>query len=148
MQWEQLGAPAVFTIKPTLGKIFNFSLIRIMLIDNIASTLTDGTVTGLSYNNWMGLSALTNGVLSVVTQGGVPRGFPIRQISDLLFSGGEIRDVIALNGNTALIVDFPVPAPVRLDSRMDDSASLVVSDDLSGLIQFRAFAGGTEVDPL
>lgn len=146
MQWEQLGAPATFTIAPSAGKIFLADTVRLIIVDDIASTVANGTMHGLSYDQFMGLASLPNGVLFSFTINGSTTGFPLSNFSDMAFLGGLNVETISDGVNTMVVHDVSTETPFLLDSRTGDSASITVSDDLSGTILFRSSIRGREID--
>ena len=145
IQWEQVGVPAEFVVEPTPGTIFKATRFRQVLADNISSTVADGTMSGISYDAFMGLPSLGNGVLASLTINGFTFGFPVHQISDFYSSGAEIVSTISDGVNTMIVIDSVVPSPIVLDSRTGDHATQTISDNLSGLVLFQSFLLGIEV---
>lgn len=147
MQWEQLGAPISYRIDPTPGKIFLLKVVRLQITDNIATTITDGTMFGLSYNKILGLSRLPKGIGSRQTINGIVQGVALRDLSEMLLFGGEFSSVMSdASPSTTITIDFPLDQPLRLDSKTGDFAEIVIVDNMSSITHMTAITAGSEIN--
>jgi len=146
MQIEAAGVPAVFTAAPVKGTVFRISSIVFILVDALASTLADAGLPFLAYNSLLGVSALSNGIVFTFTKNNtVSFSGNIKQLSDFLLFGLQPK-AFSDGTNTTLILVNDLPTDIVMDARRGDNISLTLSDDLSGLILFRALVrGGEEV---
>lgn len=144
MQIEQTGTPALFIAAPLPGTVFRIEEIVIVLVDALASTLADATMPNLAYNTLLGVSALTNGIVFLrVRNRKVAFAGNIKQLSDFVLFG-LVPQAFSDGTNTTLVLRNQLPVPILMDARVNDSISLTVSDDLSGLVLFRALVRGSE----
>lgn len=136
-QVEQQGVPAVFSIESPSGEVFSVEKFTLTFIDN--TPFADG----LSYDKILGLTRLANGVQIFRTQSNIINFASLfTSIGDLTIGGGEKSDHYGDATNTVASFDIVFSEPISLDPRSNDSLSIVVSDDLSGLISFTALARG------
>ncbi|KKL99939.1 hypothetical protein LCGC14_1809430 [marine sediment metagenome] len=148
IQIEQTGAPAIFKATTPKGTKFHISEIRLALVDNITGIVTGSTTTyptmpGLAYNQLLGVSALTNGIVFRRVQSGETKfSVTIKQLGDFLATGGNLLNIMSDGTNTCITVQIEFPEPIILDGSRDDFLSYTISDNLSGLIEFRAAARG------
>jgi len=144
IQFEQTGNPIVFTASTPRGTIFCVTELRIALADNIASTVANGTMEGLAYDDFMGItSPLSNGVLFARTKKGeVVFNVSIKQLGDFLSTGSNLVNHISDGTNTFITLLIEFPEPIVLDGDNLDKLTFTINDDLSGLLQFTAAARG------
>lgn len=148
LQMEGSGTPLVFSATTPLGTVFYVTEIRVELADDVTgiitgSTTTYPTMTGLAYDALLGVSALTNGVLFQSVQNGkVIFSITLKQLGDF-FGVGLIPDSAISDGtNTFISMRIEFPQPIRLDGTKGDSLSFTISDNLSGLLEFKARVRG------
>ena len=94
------------------------------------------------------MAKLTNGIVFQRKQGGVVKfSINLKQIGDWLAAGVSIIDSISDGTNTMVTLEVPFKEPIIIEGNGEDnSLSLTISDDLSGLISFTAIAiGATEI---
>jgi len=144
IQLEQTGDPIVFTATTPVDTIFCVTELRIALADNIASTVTDGTMEGLAFDDFMGItSPLSNGVNFARTQNGkIVFNVNIKQLGDFLSTGSNLVNHISDGTNTFITLLIEFPEPIVLDGSKGDKLTFTINDDLSGLLQFTAAARG------
>jgi len=135
IQLEEVGTPIEFTVLPTTDYGFIES-ITVVMADNISSTVTNGTMTGLSYDSFMGVS-MTNGItVQSVRNGEEKFTSTIRTMGDLL-QGQEIINSISDGTNTFLTTSIKFDPPLPFNNKTQDSFTVTVNDDLSGLLRLR-----------
>jgi hypothetical protein len=143
-QIEETGSPIVFKASTSVGRT-RIKKFRFMIADNVASTVSTGTMHGLSYNKILGLSALTQGiVLQRVQDGKSIFTATYRQLSDFLYSGVTITNAISDGTNTLITLEVDLTEEFILipDNGTDNFISITINDNLSGLLLFQAAAIG------
>ena len=113
-------------------------------ITTVAGATANATLQNLPYNTILGLAALTNGIVfqqindkSITTFGN------FKQLSDfLLFPFLETIDAGSDGTNAWLKLSYKVNAPIILKNETLDKLAVSISEDLSGLLEFRIMAGG------
>ena len=144
-QIEETGGSETWSVVPKVGTVTTLFGVRLMFADALASTVTNGTMHGLSYNKLLNLTQLTNGInAGFVVNNEVTFNFIGRDLSDFLFVGFDISNAISDGTNTLITLDVDLKERVVLDHRQRDHARIIVSDDLSGLSLFKAQALTTE----
>ena len=90
------------------------------------------------------MAALSNGVIfRRIEQGSDIATIVLRQISDFLQAGGVITNYISDTVDAFITISIKFPSPIILFANTNDSMSLTISDDLTGLDQFTATARGS-----
>ena len=138
---QETGAGVRYQVRPADGTNYFAKEIRITLADNVASTVTNGTVPGLAYDAFLGAS-LTNGlIVRHYVDGKVNFIATFHKLSDFMAAGFEIQPISdGTNTCIALSAVFAEEIPLhRLDY-----FELEVNDDLSVLLEMRAFLRGSE----
>ena len=95
-----------------------------------------------SHDRILGVSQLPNGVsFTIQSRGRTVLAVNFRSISDLMQAGAHIKSVTCDGTNTflTLVVDTGLLGGIILDPKQEDHLTAAVSDDLSGLLQFRVF---------
>jgi hypothetical protein len=139
LQIEELGSPITYSVIPDAGTKFHVSKIVFQLAD----TGTGGTA--YAYDQIGAISRLAVGITLTTTSGGETIfSATFRQLSDLLLPGGVVENHIDDGTDTyiSIGVNLNESAPVVLDSRENDEFTITISDNLSGLLLFNAFARG------
>jgi len=136
--------PIVFKATTPQGSRLHISELRVRIEDNIASTLADGTLLGLDPTTFLGVSALSNGlVFTSVKNGKTLFSVTIKDLGDFLATGSNIINAVSLNGNTLITLLIEFPEPIVLEGgESENFLSFTVNDNLSGLVAFTAAARG------
>jgi len=141
--------PTQFTIEPDIGTWYYCHRLSMHAVDNYDITYSDATVPALSYNQILGVSSLSNGLIYRRIQDGITKDRRIfKDISDFLqFPTATIASLISdSTNNTMLTINFDFIEPILLKPETEDKIYITVSDDLSGLNILRfAIAGRKEV---
>lgn len=137
IQIEDNVMPEEFSILPEANTWLHINDLNIFLVDAYAATLADATMPYLSYNKFLGLASLTNGISYQGRIGGKIRfAFPFRNISDLLMFPRTKIEIYGSDGtNTFLKLFMDLKYPITLQAENNDKLSFTVSDDLSGLLK-------------
>jgi hypothetical protein len=146
IQFEETGGTQVYSVIPDTGTIFKPDSLTISLADAYDSTLANSSVPNIKYNQLLGVSKLDGGIILRLTVDDKVRFQAIlKQHLDFIqipFNWSASGD--GTNTSISYIIDFG-KVPLELDSRRGDKIELIISDDLSGLLHFRAsFRGSTE----
>lgn len=142
-QIEEQGEPIVFTVQPTGNEIYQMDGIDFTFVDAIDTTLLNNSMPNLSYDQFLGVPKLTSGiVLSRIIKNQVAFSATVKCLYELLRISGKLTSSICDGTNTSITVSLDFPHPIELRSSQLDRVSIQVSDDLSGLTEFNAFARG------
>ena len=145
IQLEEAGA-VVYTASPGEGKRYEFNVIEFFLVDALDTTRTDATMSNLSYNKLLNVTQLVNGISFRLIMGGLVRfDGTFRNLGDMLFAAFEIVNSGYDGTNTFLKMRANLSEFARLEPKTNDRIELTVSDDLSGLVQFRANLRGRQL---
>lgn len=143
LQLEETGAGIRYTSSAVPGTIFFAREIRLTLVDALPATVNNGTAPGLSYNQILALPALSFGLaIRQYKDEKVTFVATFNQLSDFLFAGFNIENVVSDGTNTLLVLSATFANEQRMEAR--DRFEIEVLDDLSGLLEFRATLRGAE----
>lgn len=143
-QVEQTGTPAVFKATTPIGTRFYITELRIRFEDAFDSTLANATVPNIPIDAFLGVGALTNGIVfRRVQKGKTLFSVTLRNIGDFLATGSNMINLTgnATNTGFTLLVEFPEPIVLE-GGESENFLSFTVSDDLSGLTRLTAAARG------
>ena len=144
-QIEAAGIPLEFIARPKTFARFHATKLRFLLIDDLAGTVTDGTMPAVAYNQLLGVSALTNGIVfRSIRKGKTLFAVTLRQLSDFLQTNSNVTNLFSDGTNTVMTLEAEFAFPVVFDPNTDDHMSLTINDDLSALIDFTAVLIGGE----
>lgn len=146
---QETGAPLVYTIRVPATEVYLVEQINFLFVDNItgitavSGATENATVPNLSYNKLLGVNQLTNGILFKRTQNGREViNLTMKDLADFL-SFSIILDHVSDGTNTLLTMSVMLDPPILLDGKTNDTLSLTINDDLSGLIKFTALSRGS-----
>lgn len=143
IQIEETSGATEFKVEAPKGKKYFINEFRFSYVDAIASTLADNSMTSLSYNKILGINALTTGItFQRIQDGKILFSASIKTLGDSLKGGADLINQISDGTNTCITIKTNFMEPVLLDSRKKDSISVIINDDLTGLISFTAIATG------
>lgn len=138
MQVEETGGK-IFKSSPAVGQTFVADRIRLTMVDALAGTLTDGTMPALSYNQFLGVSALAAGLtLTLHRKGQIIFKDTWASLSDPVLLWFDLKVAISDGTNTLITLDGAVPGGAVMEEAEGDFFELSFSDDLSGLITFKS----------
>lgn len=147
MNWQESGGDEEFSITPVGRQKFYVDEVNFYFIDAYAGTLADNSYPNLSYNKILNLAKLSNGIVLSRIQGGVSQfAVTVTCLQDILDGGGEIVQVYGDGTNTSLHIKVKFMESIILDPRTEDRISIIISDDLSDLVSFKANARGKTQD--
>lgn len=150
LQIEETGTSLEYTVKPNKGTWYHVERIKIVMADaytgivDVADATENATMPGIPYNTLLGESALTIGVIYQRWHDSVAvDSFTIKQLSDWLqFPGSQLVNVISDGTNTFLSVEAIFNEPAVLKSENLDQLSVIIQEDLTGLLMLRISTGG------
>jgi hypothetical protein len=145
IQLEEAGS-IVYTAEPERGFRYEFNALDILVVDALDTTLLNNSMPNLSYDKILGVPQLANGVTLRFTQAGrVQFSGTFRDLGGLLFAA-FVPSAQGCDGtNTFLKLTADLSEFARMEPSRGDKIELIVSDDLSGLLQFRANIRGREL---
>lgn len=151
IQLEQTGTPAVFKVESTLGERFHIDSLRLVIADNVngltavSGATQNATLLGLSYNAFLSVSALSNGIVfRSVRNTETNFSVTLRQLGDFFTGGTNLKNAISDATNTMFTLDVEFPDPIILEGAPGDTfLSFTIADNLSSLLVFTATARGS-----
>jgi len=146
MQIEETGAPVIYTVKPDRGTWLHIDKLMVFYADAYTGVVADGTMPSIPYDSILGMGALRSGIVYQRIQNGeVQNSFPIRQHGDLMnLSKAEVTGCGSDGTNSWVSVSVDFSAGIILKYETRDELRITISEDLSGLLDFKLSAGGFE----
>lgn len=142
IQFEETGEPLIYELKPdkeTWLYIYNFAA---SFVDVTAGTLADATMPNIPYDSLFGISPDTGLTYQRVISNEVQFSINLKTFMDFLELPNTIISGSGSDGtNTWAVLDVKHTEPIVLKHENDDRLRFIISDDLSGLLQFRVSAG-------
>jgi hypothetical protein len=142
MQWEETGSET-FSVTPDLGTKYYVTHMSITMADAYDGTLASASHPNIKYNQLLGVSKLTNGIVFRLTTDQIVRfsGIFQQHIDYMTFPGLKVTTGGDAT-NTWLQYDIVFDYPFVMDSRTKDKLEMTLSDDLSGLLYHRVLVRG------
>lgn len=149
-QVEEAGGSVCFDILPPAQTRFHVSKFRYTVIDDLAGTVTNGTMPGLAYNQLLGVSSLPGGLdFQLIKDGETVGRASISDLGDAVKAGAEIINHMSDGTNTSITILREFVEPIILSAKDNDRIAITISDDLTGLISLTAVAtGATEPESI
>ncbi len=149
-QIEEIGEPAIFSLNVDQGNSLHITELVFTYADALVSEktgLADATEAFtndfLSYDAILGVSALSNGfVITRRKAGGTLFSATIRTLGQHISAGATIGELFTDNANTFITLRVVFPQPLILTGKPDDTLTVTINDDMSGLLQFTAAGRG------
>ena len=144
IQLEQTGTPLIFSLNVAQGESFHISELVFSYADVLAGTLANGTMPALAYDQILGLAALANGfVITRAKAGKTLFSATIRTLGAHISAGAK-PDIPWSDGtNTFLAVRVIFTDPLILTGEPNDTLTMQINDDMTGLLQFTVAARGS-----
>lgn len=141
---QETGAAILFKAGAPTHTRYHVTKFIITIVDNIASTLADGTMPALSYDDILGVSTLTNGIVLSHVVGGVPIfQIPFNSIADFFALGFDLKTCISDGTNTLIVLEMTFQEPLVIHGNNDNNyVAITVQDNLSPLVRFTAALRG------
>ena len=142
------GGGEVFTAQVPKDRTFRLTKIEVTFRDDIDLFATVGanenaTAWSINPNGIMGLAALTNGLaVRSVVDGVTGQSAVLRNMADMLYTVFSVSDVFAQGTDAIVKLESSVTTMIFFDGAQDDRVELVISDDMTGLTDFRAILRG------
>lgn len=126
-----------------LGTEFLVDSIRFYFVDALDTSLVNNSMPNLSYDKFLGLPALTNGItMQRIEEGEIKFSVNAKKMWDLIKGGAYIKNVISDGTNTGLVLELNFDEEAVIRSKDGDYISISISDDLSPLIEFTSEMSG------
>lgn len=139
IQIEETGIPQEYKLEPSINTWLFIDNINLFFVDAYAGTLADATMPNLAYNQILGVTQLTNGIIVKYVEDGITSySYTPKNLFELQLMSFHIIDLYSDGTNTALKLSMTLRNPIILHYEHEDYLSLTISDNLSGLIDFRA----------
>jgi len=142
IQFEQTGSPIEFIIKPSLGTWLYITDYTIVVADAIASTLADATMPNLAYDKILGETLVSGINYRRIQKGEVKFNLILHNILNLIGLPNATIQSGSDGTNTWVMIKIRNVEPILLKAEDEDNLSLTISEDLTGLLQFRVSVAG------
>lgn len=142
------GGGEVFTARVPKDRTFRLTKIEVTFRDDIdlfadIGANENATAWSINPDGIMGLPALTNGLaIRSVVDGVTGQSAVLRNMADMLYTVFSVTDVFAQATDAIVKLESSVTTTIFFDGGVDDRVELVISDDLTGLTDFRAILRG------
>jgi hypothetical protein len=136
-----------FYVKPEKGTWLYVHNLAIVMADTMAGTLVNATMPALSYENFLGVTELNNGIVYQRLEHNVVREtLIIKNIGDFLqFPTSELSVAISDGTKTYIKMGSDFIEPVLLKAEDDDFLKITISDSLAGLLLCRISVGAKKM---
>lgn len=132
----------IFELAPDTGTTFFVQELKFIFIDNVTGS------TGKVYNTILG-TTLTDGLtINRTTFGQTTVGRSINDICDFTKFGGNISDTSFIDDGTNTMLAFSIlfeGETQMLDDDKNDTISITINDDLSGLLKATCYGRGVRI---
>ena len=143
VQIEETGNTQTFSLAAGEGSMIEVNQISFAIVAALDTTLLNATMPNISYNQFLGLPALDNGLLfQSIKNGQVQFGGGAKTVGQLIKGGSTLKNVICDGTNTCITLESDFGSPTIVDARTNDSLNFILSDDLSGLISMSVLYKG------
>lgn len=138
MQLEETGNPIVYRATIPKNRRYHANGIRVTMTDDIAGTVTGGTMPGLAHDQFLGVTSLLNGILfQLVQDGEVTGSFNAQNLGQWLSQGVIITNAISDGTKTLMTAEIEFDGPIILQGiENSDFMEITIRDNLSGLTGF------------
>ncbi len=146
-QVEAAGEPALFTLNLDPGTKFHIEELTFAFKDDIdIQANANASVPDLDPDKFLGVTLTIGFIITRRKAGKTLFTASIKTPTDHMAAGAEITDVISNGTRTALIMKAKFNRALILTGDPDDTITIQINDDMSGLTRFTVSArGGLEV---
>lgn len=142
IRFEQTGTPVKYTLKPDVGTWLHVDSFTFSFVDAYSGVLLNSTMPKFEYNKILGVTLVSGVNYQRVQDGKVRFSTTSRGIMDMAQLAGTKWGMYGTDGtNTWVTLNHKHTEPFVLKAEDEDELSFTVSEDLSGLLQFRVSAG-------
>jgi hypothetical protein len=139
IQFEETGGGIEYTIRPLKNTWLFIDAIKVFMVDAYDSTITDGTVPGVSHSGFLGLSTLSAGILfQNIKNGEVFSSITLSDLGDFLqFASANLLDYGYDGADTWFTLTLRPVKGLQLKAEQEDYLRIVINDNMAGLVKFR-----------
>lgn len=139
------GGQIIYTLKPLKETWLHITEVKLSMSDNVASTVADGTMPGLSYDKFLGVTPTAGLLYQRIQNGEVQFSLNLMNIGEWLeLTGTSLESAISDGTNTFITAKFKFAYPEILKAENQDELRFIVQDDFSDLLSFKVAAAGKE----
>jgi hypothetical protein len=140
IQFEETGGPIIFTVGPQPGEKWRITNLSYILADAYAGTVTNGTMPSIPYTGFLGVSSLTNGTtIRRIQFGETQFSNTTTDFIDYISTAAPKKVISGSDGtNTWVRLEATFENPIIFDGGKSDRYELIINDDLSGLLYYKA----------
>jgi len=149
IQVQQSGGDVEYRTFHNVERQFSASKFVISIVDALNPAVTNiGGMDPLSYNQLLGVSSLSNGILlRSIIDGEIDFSGRLYNLQDFLRVGFKISNSMSDGTNTAITLEQDLVTPLIIEGPQSRNyISMSISDDLTGLLDLRAGLRGYEVN--
>jgi len=142
IQVEQTGTPLEYVLEPETGSWLYVENLTVTIVDVYDSSVANGTTQGLPYNTLLGETLSVGISYKREHAGEVLFNTLVTSLIDFMQFPATSVQSGSDGTNTWMTVNVPFNSPLILKPESADKLSFTINDDLTGLLFFRATAGG------
>jgi len=142
IQLEQTGTPIEFKVEPALGTWLYITDYTIVVADAIASTLADATMPNLAYDKILGETLVSGINYQRIQDNKIKFSLILHNLLNLIGLPNATLQSGSDGTNTWIMIKIKNVEPILLKSEDEDRLSLIISEDLTGLLQLRVSVAG------
>jgi hypothetical protein len=138
IQIEESGGAITYTLEPPAGSHAYIREMQGTFIDNWVGSPTNADMVNLSYDQILGRSKLTNGILiKYYLQGQLAGVENLKCIGDMIGrAGSEITAAIQDTTNTLISISWKYELGNMFHGHLGDRIEIVIQDDMSNFLSF------------
>lgn len=134
----------IFHCRPEPGTWLTIKKIKISIADGYDSTIGNGTMYGLAYDDILGTVLSPGLTYQRIQSGEVMFSTNIKTLADLLYlPGSELKDVMYDGTNTFITIEVSLVEAEILKDEDEDELRVILSEDLSGYEYIRMVTRGS-----
>ncbi len=144
IQFEQLGIPAEYIIRPNSGTWLYIETITVSVADVYTSGVANDTTPRLPYNTLLGTTANNGLAYQQIQNGEIKESLILKSLIDVMQLPNATINSGSDGANTWMTITYPFFADIVLKAESSDQLKIIISDDLSTLLHLKASAGCKE----
>ena len=140
LELQASGAAIQYSIKPSRGTWMHIDTLHIAMADALTGTVSDGTMPGLAYDKFLGMTPGAGLKLEQYRDDVVVPGssLQVTDISDMLsLPGTVLTNSISDGTNTLISLERKLSVPIVLKAEEIDELRLTIEDDFSVLLMMQ-----------
>ena len=149
---QETGGGVSFKVEPAKGTWLHVTGMQVVIVDaytgitTVAGATENATMPKIPFNGFFAETKFATGIIyQRVTNNVIVQSSVIKQFIDLLlFSNATVSGYGSDGTNSWVSVLIQFAAPIILKAEDEDYMALIISDDLSGLLELKVITSGKE----